>query len=226
MEMPTSFLHADDFSNNLESHLNDTALDALAEDLGSLLGGGSFHQGKSLGFPVGLDVGFHVPIVEIDQNNKVLKDDESFAFAKWGQVELGVHRKCDVIGRVGNFHDADIYGGGLRYGIIRSSHRNRPALSVSVLYNLLDRSLLEAETVSTNAVVSVDLPFVHPYLGVGYDWSELKVTMVSPSRKGKAEGWRIESGINISVVPFSYLSLGIGLTNDKEMYHGGIGIKI
>ncbi len=234
--LTTSFssLRADDFSDNFQAHLNQTALDSLTKDLGALMGGGSFHQGNALGFPIGFDVGVHVPVVGLGSDNEILRDNDSAIAALWGQAEVGLPAKLNVIGRVGKLADADMLGGGLRYGILNPSVPGLPALSISALYGQMEHDFFDLTTLSANAVLSVDFPFIHPYIGVGYDQSKLDPTSdafagvpasVSRDLEGEADGYRAEAGVNLSVIPFTYINLGAGLANGKKMYHAGAGVR-
>lgn len=227
-------IRADEFTDNFRSHMNDKALDALAQDLGAVMGGGSFHQGKALGFPIGFDVGVHVPVVGVQNDNKILDDDGSTFAAVWGQAELGLPGNINVIGRAGQLFDADMIGGGLRYGLLDPSLPGLPSLSVSALYGQMEHDFFDLETWSANAVLSVDFPFIHPYVGGGFDKTTLDPTStafltvpatVSRSLEGEATGYRVEAGINLSLIPFTYINAGVGLANGKRMIHGGAGIK-
>jgi hypothetical protein len=225
---------ADEISNNFSAQISQPALDALAQDVGSVMGGGSFHQGKVLGFPLGFDVGIHVPVVKLDNNNTILKDDSSSVQALWSQLEIGLPAKINFIGRYGKFYDGNTMGGGLKYGIIKSMVPAVPSISVSVLYNKLEHDYFDMDTYSANAALSFDLPFIHPYIGLGYDHSLLKPTAlafvgvpgnISRSLEGEANGYRAEAGINVSIIPFTYLTVGAGLANGNSMYHAGVGAK-
>lgn len=225
---------ADAISNNIGANLNQKTLDAFTKDIGSLMGGGSFHQGKALGFPLGVDVGVHGVGVDLQDDDAILRDDHSRATAGWIQAEVGLPAKINIIARGGQFEDAKMYGGGLRIGLFTPSAPLMPALSVSALYDKLNHDYIDAHTWSANAVLSVDVPFIHPYLGVGWDDTSLKPTdrafnaaptPVSRDLKSTESGYRAELGVNISVIPFTYLNLGIGSTNSKTMYHAGLGAK-
>lgn len=225
---------ADEITNNFQANLNQIALDALAEDVGALIGGGSFHQGRSLGFPLGFDVGVHIPVVEIQNDNVILKDDGSREHSLWGQAELGLPGKIDVIARVGTLLDGDLIGGGVRYGVFKPTLPGLPSVSVSALYNAMDHDFIEVKTYSANLVVSFDLPFIHPYVGGGYDRTTLEPTTqgfagapaaVSRNLDADVDGYRAEAGINISVLPFTYFSFGAGLANGNALYHAGAGIR-
>jgi len=229
-----SVARADEFSDNFQDHLNEGALKRLSEDLGSLLGGGSFHSGKTLGFPFGIDVGVHVPIVGIQKENRILSDNGSTAYAVWEQVEIGLPGRLNLLGRIGQVYEANAYGGGVRLGVMKSEDLSKMSLSLGVLYHRLEHDFFKQDTLSLNAVFSLGFPFVHPYLGGGYDRSELDPKpraflgqSNSPIQNTtKVDGYRVELGMNISVIPFTYINVGLGLANNHEMIHLGAGVKI
>lgn len=227
-------VQADDLTDNFQAHLNQATLDTLTKDLGALLGGGSFHQGKALGFPLGFDVGVHVPVVSLQDGNKILDDNGSTAQALWGQAELGLPARINLIGRLGKMLDGDLVGGGFRYGLLKPLLPAIPAISVMGLYSRMEHPYFDLDTISANIVLSFNLPFILPYLGAGYDYSRMDLSpeafagvspTVSRSLDGEANGYRVEGGINLSVVPFTYITLGAGLANGKSMYHAGAGVK-
>jgi hypothetical protein len=227
-------LRADDISDNMAANLNDAALDALAKDLGAAVGGGSFHHGKALGFPLGFDLGVQVPVLKLKDEDVILRDNDNKLTATWGQLEVGLPARINLIGRVGKVFDADMIGGGVRVGVLNSSVPGIPSISVSALYSELDHDYFDMKTISGNAVVSFELPFIDPFLGVGYDSSKLEPTdqafvgvapTVSRSVEGKAHGSRVELGINLHVIPFTYLTLAGGLANGESLYHGGLGVR-
>ena len=225
---------ADHISNNISANLNHTALDAFAKDVGSLVGGGSFHQGRSLGFPLGVDVGGHGVAVDLQDHDTILRDDGSRAESGFVQAEVGLPAKLNLILRGGQFENAKVYGGGLRVGVFTPPIASLiPSVSVSALYDKLNHDYVDADVWSANAVVSVDVPFIHPYLGVGWDWTKLTPTDrafdAAPSGTAridsKVHGYRGEVGVNLSVIPFTYINLAVGSTNSKAMYHAGLGLR-
>lgn len=227
-------LRADDISNNLSSHLNSAALDALAQDIGTVMGGGSFHQGKVLGFPLGFDVGIHVPVVRVQDDNVIIKDDGSTLQALWGQLEIGLPGRLNVLARYGKFYDGNVYGGGLKLGLLKSVVPAIPSISISGLYSQLDHDLLKGNTLSANLALSFDVPFVHPYVGAGYDFTRIEPTdlvytgaasNVPRGQEGESGGYRTEVGVNLSVVPFTYITIGGGIANSNSYYHAGAGVK-
>ena len=172
--------------------------------------------------------------VDLQNDDAILRDDHSREESGWLQAELGLPANINVIARGGQFEDAKMYGGGLRVGLFTPSAPLMPAISVSALYDKVSHDYVEAHTWSANAVLSVDVPFIHPYLGVGWDRTDLKPTDrafdaaptgTSRDLNSTVSGYRAELGVNISVIPFTYLNLGVGSANSKTLYHAGIGAK-
>src|SRR5436190_17746790 len=114
-------------------------------------------------------------MVGVQKDDQILRDDGSSWGALFGQAEVGLPIKINLIGSVGTLGDGNIYGGGLRYGILRPSLPGLPALSVSVLYNQMDHDFFMLKNYSANAVLSFDLPIIHPYVGAGYDMTEMNI---------------------------------------------------
>jgi hypothetical protein len=225
---------ADAISNNISSQLNQTALDAFSQDVGTIMAAGSFHEGKALGFPLGIDIGGHMTMIELQDDDAILRDDDSRATAGWLQAEIGLPYNLNVIARGGQFEDANIYGGGLRYGILNPAIPLAPSLSITGLYTIMDHSYVDADTVSGNLVLSVEVPFIHPYIGLGWDRTHLQPTgrafdaapAGTPSgQESKESGYRSEVGINLSIIPFTYLNFAVGIANAKTLYHAGLGAR-
>ena len=208
-------------------------LDNFAKDLGVLLGGGSFHQGKSLGLP-GFDVGIHVPVVKIKDEDTIIKGSLDSVALPILQAEIGLPANLDLLARFTSYSDATMVGVGLRYGIIKKSIPGFPSLSAQAVYNTLNvnsgLNKLKATTMSVDCIASIDLPIITPYAGVGMDNTEVTpdstITDVTGANlKGKASVMRLEAGINLSLVPLTYLQLGGVLVNGDINYTAGLGIK-
>lgn len=221
---------ADDIDNNFSS-LTQSSLDAFTQDFGAAIGAGSFHTGKALGFPLGFDVGAHVGAVGVQDEDGVLKDDGSTLISKWVQAEVGLPARLNVILRGGKIEDANAYGGGLRLGLLKSAVPGIPSISLTGLYTKSDHDLFDADTISANAVLSFAVPFIHPYVGVGYDHTKIDVSDDPANPAGirgldATEGvTRVEAGVNLSLIPFTYLTLGGGIANGEKLLHGGFGVQ-
>ena len=227
----------DEFKNKLTGQLTEVAqknLDNFAKDLGILLSGGAFHDGKTLGLP-GFDIGVHAPVINVNSDNPIMKTSGLDTVAlPVIQVEVGLPAKIDLIGRFISYYDSTLVGAGVRYGIIKNSVPGLPSISVQGVYNMLDvnsgQNKLKATTLSATAIASFGLPIVNPYVGVGMDSTSVEpdstITALMPlsGMKGSASQVRIEGGINLSLIPFTYLQLGGTLVNGNLGYTAGLGL--
>ena len=206
------------------------ALDNLATDMGALLGGGSYHEGKSLGFP-GFDIGVQVPTKKISDDNAIVKSaDVSSVALPLLQVEIGLPANIDLIGRYSSVLNSTLSGVGLRYCIFKPSIPGLPSVSVQAVMTNLDVSVknnkFDASTTGVNAVVSFDhLPIITPYAGVGFDSTEVKPDSTISTLKGTASGTRIEAGINLTLLPFTYLKLGAAMAGGSTDASVGLGVS-
>ena len=223
-------VQADDFSNNFGG-VTQASLDALTKDFSAAVGAGSYHTGEALGFPLGFDIGVHAAVVGVKDENTILRDDGSTLTSGWVQAEVGLPLRLNVVGRLGKIQDADAFGGGLRLGIFKSAVPGIPSLSVTGLYTQSTHDMFDAKTLTGNLVLSFAVPFIHPYIGVGVDHTKLEVSddpaIPAGSRNldSSEDSTRIEAGINLSLIPFTYITLGGGFANGEELYHAGLGAK-
>ncbi len=206
-----------------------TRLDNFTKDVGYLMGGGAFHQGKALGFP-GFDVGVRFVAKNTDKDNTIIKaaglDTIGLPII---QAEIGLPAKIDIFGRVMSYTDASMVGGGIRYGIIKGSLPVMPSISIQGMVNNLTVSAgankFTASCMSVDAMASFNIPIVDPYIGVGMDQTEVKADSSITDLKGKATTSRVEAGINLTLFPFTYAQLGGVLINGEIGYTAGLGVK-
>lgn len=226
-------LRADNLKNNFKSHLNQNDIDELTKDVGALVGGGTFHTGKALKFPLGFDVGAHA--IAVDTNdNPILSDDGSSAISGSIQGELGLPLKLNLIARAGRFEDADFLGGGIRWGIIKGDLPGLPSLSLTGLYNKVSHDYFNADVLSANLSLSFNVPIIHPYIGIGYDSTSLDVENAAyigapgsavANLDSQQDTIRGEVGINLSIIPFTYITIAGGLAHEDPIYHAALGIQ-
>lgn len=222
----------DEFKNTLVNAVRteaQTQLDSFAKDLGSLMGGGSFHQGKSLGFP-GFDVGVHVPIKSTSDDNKIVKAAKvDTILLPVAQAELGLPAKIDLLVRYSALGDAKMVGYGVRYGLFKSIVPAIPSVSVQATFNSLDvnanANKFKATTASVGAALSFGIPIVNPYIGAGLDSTTVEPDSTITDLKGTASGTRLEAGINLTLFPFTYMQLGAAIVNGDTGYTAGFGVK-
>jgi len=206
------------------------SLDNFTKDLGALLGGGTYHNGKSLGFP-GFDIGIHVPMKKISDDNNIVKsaDVDSVALPIV-QVEIGLPANIDIIGRYSSILNSTLLGYGLRYGIFKPSIPGLPSVSVQGVMTNLDAAAgsnkFKASNTSVSAVLSFNhLPVITPYLGVGYDTTSVTPDSSISTMTGSASGTRVEAGLNLSIIPMTYIQLGAASAGGDINGTFGLGIE-
>ncbi len=208
-----------------------TALDSFAKDLGALLGGGTYNDGKSLGFP-GFNIGIHVPTKQINNDDTIVKSAGISSVAlPIVQVEIGLPANLDLIGRYTSYLNSTLTGYGLRYGIFKPSIPGMPSVSVQAVMTDLNvaanANKFKASNSSVSATVSFNhLPIITPYAGVGYDSTNVNpdATVISNGMTGSASGMRIEAGIDLTLIPFTYIQLGAAVAGGSTNATVGLGV--
>lgn len=226
----------DEFKSSLSGLTTELAqkkLDNFSKDLGSLMGGGTFHTGKSLGIP-GFDVSARVMTKKISDDDDIVKAaGVNAAYLPMLQAEIGLPAKIDLIGRFVSYQDSSLVGGGLRYAIFQNDFPGLPSLSVQALYNTLNvkagENKLKASNFSAMAMASFNVPIVDPYIGIGTDSTTVEpdssIPLPQSGMKGNASGVRVEAGVNLGILPFTYLQIGGTLTGGSIDYSAGFGVK-
>lgn len=222
----------DQFNNSLSGVASSVAqenLDNFAKDFGVLLGAGSFHQAKVLGFP-GIDIGIHVPAIKTSDKNTIVKASNiDYMYLPILQAEIGLPSKFDILCRFFSYESTMLIGGGFRYGILKSIVPVVPSVSLQALYTQFDTNLgvnkFKADDIGINALVSFDLPVVVPYASIGYNSTNIIPDSSITNIKSQINLMRIEGGVNFSLFPATYLQLGASLVEDRISYILGIGAK-
>ncbi|MBI4386403.1 MAG: hypothetical protein HY551_03385 [Elusimicrobia bacterium] len=192
---------------DFQSKVNSANLKPFALDLGGILGGAAFHSGRALGFP-GFDIGL-VGTVQFrpDRDDTILRDAGVQRFGiPLVQAEIGLPYNFDVIAHGMTGQGARIFGAGLRYGVRKSAILSvMPDIAVSAFADRVNHTFFNATHYSLNAVLSFNLPILHPYIGLGWDHTKVNVGSAStPGMTGlsaTARGSRASLGVDFSV-PF------------------------
>ena len=222
----------DQFKNSLSGVANSVAqqnLDNFAKDFGALLDGGSYHQAKVLGFP-GVDIGVHVPAVKTSEEDTIVKASSvNNMFLPIIQAEAGLPAKIDIIGRFSSYENSTLIGGGVRYGIIKSELPAVPSVSVQALYTQFEANVglnkFKANDVGVHAIASFDLVVVTPYVGIGYNSVNVVPDISITNLTSRVNFVRIEGGINIALLPATYLQLGANSVDGRIGYVIGLGAR-
>lgn len=208
-------------------------LDTFATDLGAVMTGGSYHSGKSLGFP-GVDVGYHVSLKSVNDKDKIVKAaDLTFIGLPVGQLEIGLPASLDLLVRYSTLPNASFSGGGIRYGILRNSMPLLPNISAQATYNTLNveagANKFKATACDAAVLCSFNIPVIDPYFGIAYYSASVEpgATVPTPKAgmKGTGSGYRVEAGVNMGLIPLTYLQLGAALMNGEVGGTVGLGVR-
>lgn len=198
--------------DEFQTRVRDELVKPFALDLGGLLGAAGFHRGRALGFP-----GFELGVVGAtqfrpDKDNRVLRDAGVKAFGlPLLHAALGLPWNVDVVAHGLKAQNASIFGGGLRYGLVKNGMLTKfmPDIGLSVFVDKVNHPAFNAVHYAGNLNAGWDLPLVKPFLGVGAD--STKVTVGAAQTAGvsgisaTAKGSRLMAGADLT--PFPFLSL-------------------
>ena len=235
-----SFSEALNF-DQLKTYLEDTYLEPMAKDIGSVLAGNMFHSGRNLGFP-GFDVGFGLALsTKPNKDNKILREsfgtqnnpkDVMFGLP-FIQASIGLPKKIDVIVRgFPKTNDIKLFGAGVKYCIIKEEFAVvKLGLSAMYSYNSLEFETLKSNVNSLTTMFSVKIPVVEPYIGIAVDRTSLK-TELSAQDLGIKTNLDVTTtvpryivGLNLSPLPFTYINIAGTYLVDHLGVDFGLGVK-
>ena len=78
---------------------------------------------------------------------------------------------------------------------------------------------------SLSAVASMNVLFLTPYVGIGYDYGELKTKDLWPSRSTSDGDMRYTAGVNLKPFPFVYVFAAYTKTSSSHGLQGGVGLN-
>lgn len=232
----------DEFKNIIDEFKKKAQKEYIGDfnkDLTGVVCNNIFNHADELGLftAVPLSIGVNIKISgsakKISDDNLILKD----TFKNVGyipflviQVEKGLPYDIDLVGRYSGYENYVFWSAGLKYKII-SLPPLAPIFSVAIagIYNKLEaKDVFEHTSQSYNLIVSIDkIPVVKPYIVAGIDQAEMKVDekvlRVEPDKF--ASGMRYEIGLNISTLPFLYLTVGYSYIYNTEGLSLSLGMK-
>jgi len=211
------------------------------KDLTGLVCSNVLNTAESLGLftavppSIGLNIKACFVGKKISQDNIILNEvfkNASVKVVPFGviQIEKGLPLNLDFIVRYSGYENFLLYGFGIKYKFL-SLPPIIPIINISAagFYNILEaKDILKHTSQSVNLIVSIQkIPFVKPYVLVGFDTSELvvdkKVAIVGKNKMDLQT--RYEVGINFSFIPVFYFNLGYGYIYNTEGYTLNLGIK-
>ena len=208
-----------------------TLLKPFVEDLGGLIGGADFNSGRTLGFP-GFDVGIGM-VAQFKPNSKnlLLKNAGVDAFGiPFVQVSGAIPTiGVDAVVRGISVSGFSIVGGGVRYGVYKSGvAKFIPDVMVSAFYDTIKYDYFKGNHYSFDVSASFDLPIIKPFVGLGYDKTNLEIKNVDPVLDGvdaSTGETRMTIGAKMIPFPFTYLYGAYSMLHGNAGAQLGLGIK-
>ncbi|MBI5211422.1 MAG: hypothetical protein HY927_15725 [Elusimicrobia bacterium] len=217
------------------------SLKPFARDLGSVLGSGSFHSGRPLGFS-GFDVGFRGGMrFYPGKGDAILRNNGIKGFGlPWVQAEVGLPMRFDVFIRGASFEGLTVSGGGLRWGVFKGGDKPWAfQLLVSGLGHAFVHQHFSGVHAGANLVGSTGNQYVIFYTGPGFDWTRLvaRASTLEPALAGETVRtfeYRYTAGLKLKpfaavtknkVLPYLYLSVGYVLAHGDSGAESALGIR-
>ncbi len=190
-------------------------------DVSTMIGLADFHTGKGVTFP-GFDIGASVSAVKTSDDT-FSKEDYFYAPFITAETQLPI-LGMGIAARGTSYDGFKSIGGGLKW------HGNIALinLAASAFYDRYTADYYEGNHYSASASASVNLLFLTPYVGIGYDYSEMKTTEVlnSIASGTKADDGvvRYTAGVNFHPIPLFYIYGAYTYTKYNQGFQGGVGI--
>ncbi|MBI4248771.1 MAG: hypothetical protein HY611_04650 [Elusimicrobia bacterium] len=223
-------VRADSFKD-FKSNISQSALKPFAKDIGTLVGSNKAHLGRILGFP-GFEVSIKASaIMKPDPDNAVLKSAGVKAFGlPYIQLDLGLPLQIDAFVRGISFSNFTMAGGGLRFSIFKFMDVPlAPQLLVAGMANSVSHDYFSATHFGADAVMSLNIPIIKPYMAVGVDRTRLRIKSANTASlvglTASATEPRFTLGINLKPLPLVYLYGAYTRTHKVNAIDGGVSLR-
>ena len=208
------------------------SLKPFTRDLGGLLGGATFHDGRSLGFS-GFDVGARYSAQFYpSKGDSVMRGDGVRSFGlPWVQAEIGLPFRIDGYIRGISYQGLTVSGGGLRYGLYAPSDKPwTPQVLVSGVGDTVVHQSFSASHFGADIVASAGTPAFLPYIGAGFDRTRLvaRSSALDPALNGDSVitlESRVTAGVRLKPYQFTYASLAYVLAHGQSGAEAGLGVR-
>ena len=218
--------------DGFSTHADAGSLGYFTRDLGAVLGAGTFHGARSLGFS-GFDIGGRVGgQFSPSKGNRIMRANGVKLYGlPWVQAEIGLPFKIDGYIRGVSFQSLTIAGGGARYGIYSASDKPwAPHLLASVVGHSVVHPDFSASHFGASLVASAGVPAFSPYAGVGFDRTRLvaRRSTYDPSINGSTAQTmtaRYTLGARFRFAQFGYLNLAAFSSDARPGAEAGLGVR-
>ena len=212
--LPASASMNSDFAD----HFSVGGLADYNRDLSTMIGLADFHTGSGVTFP-GFDIGASVSAVKTSSGSF---SSEDYFYAPFITAETQLPVLGIGVALRGTQYDGfKSLGGGLKWhGSLALIN-----LSASLFYDRYGTDYYDGDHYSASASASVNVLFLTPYVGIGYDYSELTTKGAFSGEKTDDGVVRYTAGVNFHPLPLFYLYGAYTYTKYSHGFQGGIGLN-
>ena len=226
-----AFATADPYSG-FPQYADSGSLKPFTRDLGGLLGGATFHDGRSLGFS-GFDVGVRYSAQFYpSKGDEIMRGNGVRSFGvPWVQAEIGLPFKIDGFIRGISYQGLTVSGGGIRYGLYAPSDKPwTPQILVSAVGDSVVHQSFSATHFGADLVASAGTPKFLPYVGVGVDRTRLvaRASLLDPALDGVSATTltsRFTAGVRLKPFQFTYVNLAYVNVHGQSGAEAGAGVR-
>lgn len=201
-------------------------LEHLSKDMGKVMTSGNYGVSANLGLG-SLDIGINFHTTSV--SNEIMKaEGTDRLYMPMLKASLGLLCGFDIMAKYGYFYGTNLYGIGLRYDVYDSSILFIPSITVQGMYSILNVSSnsnkVNNNNIALGAIATFPIPFVTPYIGVG--WDRTNTTAKSSIYDGMSKATDKMSygfGIAVSVLILNG-SLGITYNDGIPNYSFGLNL--
>lgn len=207
-------------NSDFHEHFSAGALAHYNRDVSSMIGLADFHTGRGVTFP-GFDIGVSVSAVNTSPDSF---SSEDYLYTPFITAETQLpFFNLGVALRGTRYDGFESLGGGVKWhGSLAFVN-----LSAGAFYDRYGTDYYDGDHYSASASASVNILFLTPYVGIGYDYSEMKVKDMGPFSGEKTDDGvvRYTAGVNFHPFPLFYLYGAYTYTKYTHGFQGGIGLN-
>ncbi len=205
-------------NSDFHDHFSAGALADYNRDVSTMIGLADFHTGRGVTFP-GFDVGVSVSAVNTSSDSF---SSEDYLYAPFITAETQLPLFNLGVALRGTRYDGfESLGGGVKWhGSLAFVN-----LAAGAFYDRYSTDYYDGNHYSASASASVNILFLTPYVGVGYDYSEMETKDIFSGEKSDDGLVRYTAGVNFHPLPLFYVYGAYTYTKYSHGFQGGIGLN-
>lgn len=206
-----------DFRNHVNASSN---LSAYNRDISAMIGVADFHTGKGATFP-GFDIGVTANAIKPSSSNNISNNDYLYTAFITAETKIPV-LDLGVMVRGTDMNGFKSLGGGVKYSFDLLEIFD---VSAMAFYDRASTDWYTQDHYSASATASTTFLFLTPYVGVGYDYGDMKTKDLPFSLKTNNGTFRYTVGATLKPFPFGYVFGAYTKTEFNEGFQAGIGLN-